>query len=91
MFRILSIIYGGGLSTLGGGSMKYIITIQGALPDSIADRLWQKVEADGQNLTVLERSAYIYGNAEEFIVNRLAKEAAKFGYPVDVERGHSYG
>lgn len=71
--------------------MKYIITIQGALPDSIADRLWQKVEAAGQNLTVLERSAYIYGNAEEFIVNRLAVEAAKFGYPVDVDRGYSYG
>lgn len=67
--------------------MKYMITIHGALPDGIADRLWRQVEWAGSNLTVLEKSAYIYGDCDDKTINKLAVEAGRSGYYVEVERG----
>ena len=67
--------------------MRYIITINGELPDGIAEKLWKKVEPTKGNLTVLDKHAYIYGDSDDRTINRLAVEAGKTGYYVEVERG----
>lgn len=67
--------------------MRFIITINGGLPEGIADRLWREVEWTGSNLTVLDKHAYIYGDCDERTINRLAVEAGRIGYYVEIERG----
>lgn len=67
--------------------MNFMITIHGPLPDNWANRLWTHVEKANSNLTVLDKSAYIYGNCDDRTINQLAVEAGKTGYLVEVERG----
>ena len=67
--------------------MNFMITIHGALPEGIADRLWRHVEFARCNLTVLDKNAYIYGDCDDKTINKLAVEAGRTGYYVEVERG----
>ena len=67
--------------------MNFIITITGELPEGIANRLWTKIKPTGANFTVLDKHAYIYGDCDDATINKLAVEAARTGYLVEVERG----
>lgn len=67
--------------------MKFLITIHGPVPEGLADRIWREIEWAGVNFTVLDRSAYIYGNCDEITINRLAIEAGRTGQFIEVERG----
>lgn len=80
-------VFSGGSHIIGGGVMNFLITINGQLPEGIADKLWRKVEPTKANLTVLDRHAYIYGDCDDSTINKLAVEAGRTGYYVEVERG----
>lgn len=67
--------------------MIFLITINGELPNGIADRLWREVEPTKSNLTVLGKHAYIYGDCDDATINKLAIAAGKTGYSIEVERG----
>ncbi len=69
--------------------MKFLITIHGPVPEGIADRIWRQIEWAGVNFTVLDKSAFIYGNCEERVINQIAVEAGRTGHFVEVERGQN--
>jgi hypothetical protein len=66
--------------------MQFCITIHGALPEGIADRLWRQIEWTKSNLTVLDKNAYIYGDCGETVIDEIVAEAKGTGYPVEVDR-----
>ena len=66
--------------------MQFCITIHGALPEGIADRLWRQIEWTKSNLTVLDKNAYIYGDCGETVIDKIVAEAERTGYPVEVDR-----
>ena len=65
--------------------MKYWFKIKRSLPESEARKLWDKLAPFGANLTVLFDRVYIYGDAEEYIIQRISVVLVNTGYPV--ERG----
>lgn len=67
--------------------MNYAITIHGPIPEGTAKRLWRDVDKAKGNLLVLMEEAFIFGDADDATINKLAYEAGKTGYLVEVERG----
>lgn len=67
--------------------MQFCITIHGALPEGIADRLWRQIEWTKSNLIVLDENAYIYGDCDEAVIDKIVAKAERTGYPIEVDRG----
>lgn len=68
--------------------MQFYITIFGELQKKVADALWLEIKPTGSNFTVLDKKAFIYGDADVRIVNRLVMAASRTGF--EVERSDAY-
>lgn len=68
--------------------MKYfIITINGALPKDVADKLWEDIVKYDVNLMILDKNSYIFGNAFDSVIDVLLEKASKLGFATELERG----
>ena len=65
--------------------VKYWFIIKGSVPEEVGRKLWDKLAPLGANLTLLFDKAYVYGDAEQYIIQRIAVILVDTGYPV--ERG----
>lgn len=68
--------------------MRYFtISIDGVPPVEVANKFWVEVARFDVNFMVLDRSSFIYGYADDYVVDTLYKKAKKLGFALDVERG----
>lgn len=65
--------------------MKYWFIIKQPLSEEVARSLWDRIAPYRANLTVLFDRAYVYGDADDLIVQMVAVELVNSG--LNVERG----
>lgn len=63
------------------------ITIKGAPEQRISDRFWCDIAKYGVNFTVLDTRSFIYGKANDCVIDRITAMAANLGFEIVVERG----
>lgn len=65
--------------------VKYWFTINDPVSEEEGRKLWDKLAPLGANLTILLDKAYVYGDAEQYIIQRIAVMLVNTGHTV--ERG----
>lgn len=62
------------------------ITIFGAPKEEIGKQLWQEIEPFKVNFTILDKSSYIYGEAEDKVIAEIIEKVKGLDIPIKVER-----
>lgn len=63
------------------------ISIDGQPPTKVANKFWVEIARYNVNFMVLDRSSFIYGYAEDYVIDILYEKAKELGFKLDIERG----
>lgn len=64
----------------------FTISIDGVPPVEKANKFWVEISRYNVNFMVLDRSSFIYGYADDYIINILYEKAKELGFALDIER-----
>ena len=64
----------------------FLILIDGVPPVEVANKFWVEIARYEVNFLVLDRQCFIYGDADDKIIDILLEKAKRFGYAVNLER-----
>lgn len=64
----------------------FTISIDGVPPVEKANKFWVEISRYNVNFMVLDRSSFIYGYADDYIVDILYEKAKELGFALDIER-----
>lgn len=68
--------------------MRYFtISIDGVPPVERANKFWVEIARYEVNFMVLDRSSFIYGYANDNVIDILYDKAKKLGFKLDIEKG----
>lgn len=62
--------------------MRYWFTINSALSENEARKVWALVSPFKANLTVLFDRAHVYGNGDDSVVSAISSRLSETGFPV---------
>lgn len=64
----------------------FTISIDGVPPVEKANKFWVEISRYNVNFMVLDRSSFIYGYADDYIIDILYEKAKELGFELDIER-----
>ena len=65
----------------------FTISIDGAPRPEVANKFWVEISRFDVNFMVLDRYSFIYGYANDNVIEILSNKAKKLGFEVEIERG----
>lgn len=65
----------------------FSISLNGQLPTRVANKFWVEIARYDVNFMVLDRVSYIYGYAEDYVIDKVYEKAKELGLKLDIERG----
>ena len=65
----------------------FTISIDGTPPTEVANKFWVEISRFDVNFMVLDRYSFIYGYANDNVIEILYNKAKKLGFEVEIERG----